>query len=873
MCRRSGSGTDGDWDYNGSDSGSDVGGNADNSLSHGVTNDDDEDYGPDTEHPNVEHPNVPKDGCVAGDESSLFFYLLSVQRTNIEEYRLILSNNRGSEVRLHNFHPSTAVAPSHLPPSSGKADSSSAAVSGASGSGGTISVNIDPEAHPCHSFEGPGVPYFKSSLVLEKIEKDKLSDPAFWLLVERLCVWPAADGQSHAVSMVYEKLLPSLTSTPLPHILATNMAPSFPTAWKPLPFSGDPTYIHCVMESVQSMLVYSGFTSLESEYVTGLLFKWQCVRRVQMDLSANKSIREADVQVLRRVCLDMAWQSSLLLTKPLSPLNPSVLAALQQLLSTVQRQAMQLPLYSPASPNLYLALIAKAGVKGVTGTEQLITAQTTVNPVLQLKKLPAEPALSSLKVMKGTHVSTPTHYPLFDRLRMLDNVENHAGPAKIPTLFRPVEFTQVPDCAHTFDDVMQALRFTDQICVRLQYQHGAVSNTYLLAMALLQHVFTIVIPLPLPPNHPRAAKQCLWQQPLKAEVQVEMLRHLRLISRHVAACSFSLRNSRSSDAARILTMACITCLADVLIRTAACDAPSQLCLHMSAMAPATPRFFLQPFGLNIASFQLQSGRFHFSTPELTTARTRVLDYFGEVGKQIKPDHTIFAFEKTMTVGSTPAMLEQLCWAVGFPPTNLALYISGEQTAVLDHYPELAYYRDIVFMFKYMMTPTAEALPASKAWKDTDAVLKWKYDKASEAFVVTGFDDKVLKCFEHDESDSVTGSWQTQDAGSFEMNKQYEKHGWFRGLFGSKTARAPPPAASASALCGQPIFDEEDVLHIKNLPNLGSSLCRLKQQDCELLISYLTVPYIRIPLVLNFFADPDRINTLGDEEIRAVLDGV
>ena len=43
-----------------------------------------------------------------------------------------------------------------------------------------------------------------------------------------------------------------------------------------------------------------------------------------------------------------------------------------------------------------------------------------------------------------------------------------------------------------------------------------------------------------------------------------------------------------------------------------------------------------------------------------------------------------------------------------------------------------------------------------------------------------------------------------------------------------------------------IANENDLLHIKNLPDLDGVL---NQRDSELFLSYLTVPYMRLPLVL------------------------
>ena len=49
--------------------------------------------------------------------------------------------------------------------------------------------------------------------------------------------------------------------------------------------------------------------------------------------------------------------------------------------------------------------------------------------------------------------------------------------------------------------------------------------------------------------------------------------------------------------------------------------------------------------------------------------------------------------------------------------------------------------------------------------------------------------------------------------------------------------------------------------------------KLGQRDSELLLSYLTVPYIRIPLVLTFFTTNDRIHKLALVKLRDMLDSV
>lgn len=52
--------------------------------------------------------------------------------------------------------------------------------------------------------------------------------------------------------------------------------------------------------------------------------------------------------------------------------------------------------------------------------------------------------------------------------------------------------------------------------------------------------------------------------------------------------------------------------------------------------------------------------------------------------------------------------------------------------------------------------------------------------------------------------------------------------------------------------------------LSSLPEFNGAL---SQRDSELLLSYLTVPYIRLPLVLNFFAQEDRVHALRSSDLR------
>ncbi|KAH8086766.1 hypothetical protein JL720_7211 [Aureococcus anophagefferens] len=79
-----------------------------------------------------------------------------------------------------------------------------------------------------------------------------------------------------------------------------------------------------------------------------------------------------------------------------------------------------------------------------------------------------------------------------------------------------------------------------------------------------------------------------------------------------------------------------------------------------------------------------------------------------------------------------------------------------------------------------------------------------------------------------------------------------------------------PSNGRGPYCAHAVATEDDVLHVKQLPSFGDAL---GQHDSELLLSYLTVPYIRLPLVLRFFSTEDRVHALRTAACQGILDAV
>ena len=81
-------------------------------------------------------------------------------------------------------------------------------------------------------------------------------------------------------------------------------------------------------------------------------------------------------------------------------------------------------------------------------------------------------------------------------------------------------------------------------------------------------------------------------------------------------------------------------------------------------------------------------------------------------------------------------------------------------------------------------------------------------------------------------------------------------------------RASPSQANPSILLGERVDTEDDILHMRNLPDFDGTL---GAKDAELLLQYLLTPYMRIPLLLNFFSQETRLKALRSKELQEVLD--
>lgn len=679
----------------------------------------------------------------------------------------------------------------------------------------------------------------KLVLELEDVPQEKLMDGGIWFMLFRLLTHPHA---THDASLLYERLLPNLNA-----VRPIGANPSKRSELRSASPKIDASHAACVMEAVShAAVLVDAPRAIADGFVTQI--RLQLLKMADADVTKSTSLSSRDAETLDVACRAFARDCSRIAQIRDTPVGAEML---EDALKTVE----------------------SVDSRRLTLTEEALGDLNHAGTIAK--------KLSSTK-----SVSAPggACFPLFGRFRRDASIDGLVGGAIVPPIELPVELSKVPDNIVDYNSATMALRTALHQCTLLANQAHLIRHTYLLRCALLQHVVTRVLPLPLPLDRPDGASTCFWRAfPMRYETQVDLLRLLQMITRHFACAALSLRLTRSFDAARILTMGCVAVIADAVLRRSACDSPSWLSRHYSGDADG-PTF---PFGFDMGLYDVESQYSAFTEPHLCAARTAVLDYFSAMARIVGAgdERTLFAFERAATIGSgEKSLLAQLCLQTGFPVLEQPeVYLTGEMPELLDCYPELAFFRDVVFTFKALQAPTSDALPSVRAWRPADAALHWAsksnppkprskrdadYRIPPRQLVIRGF-GKVL-AIQYDDDLGIKSEGGPK-IGLAEEKRVGSRSKWrhfldFVGL--GRLPRAPPSKGDPSVLVGQKVYTEEDVLFVRHLPDFDGML---NARDCELLVTYLTAPYLRIPLLLRFFADHARLRALTSQDLRDVFD--
>uniref|UniRef100_A0A7S1J653 ubiquitinyl hydrolase 1 n=1 Tax=Eutreptiella gymnastica TaxID=73025 RepID=A0A7S1J653_9EUGL len=618
---------------------------------------------------------------------------------------------------------------------------------------------------------------YSGTVVIDDVSSQRVNDDAWWSMLFLV-------GQLRfSEEKLYSYLLPALSGKPIAAAVAEH-----PGEPRTPPRSAALTTYQALLEAMKHLMAWRG---VAREKVKSFTFNMrrQLVRFVIQDLTCLDALRENDRHLIRIACKQLA--------------HAAVKRAQGFQLSPAQLQAVKTDI------DAIEYVLAK-----VTVVDDL-----AVNP----------PPLLTLDTTADRHTTWYKH-PLMDRLPRPDDVDGLAGPPKAANTFVPVNLLLVRPRATAFPEALDALRYADTLCTLMSEQTAIVKQDPFLKVALLQHLFTQVLPTPRGPCHPDYA-ECVWATPGPYAYQLDVLILLRRLMEHFASSCLATRLNRSLDTVRVVVGGAMFCIADATLRRLATDIPSVISQHLLGLWGED-----RPYGGGPGAFAAQTSAGWGANPELCVARTGVLDYFGCL--DVPEENLLFTWERGMWHHQAlddfvSGICNHLAWDQTATHTWDYVTAAGQGALLAKNYPEWACYRDVTFYFKVFMWNKVNTLQDGH-YHQLQAQLTWEYDVCSKMFIVQAFDGQDLR-------------------------------GTVKGAL-----RYPTLADPSNFTLPHKVSTEDDLLHIKTLPDFDGVL---SQRDSELLLSYLTVPYIRLPLVLAFFATADRIHTLRNPQLQDVLDAV
>lgn len=449
----------------------------------------------------------------------------------------------------------------------------------------------------------------------------------------------------------------------------------------------------------------------------------------------------------------------------------------------------------------------------------------------------------------------PEVFPHAECLRRLENTDEMVGEPFESSRKLPVNLLKIRPKCRSFADALVILDEAVMTCTQVSTMGSATGHYTILA--LLTQILTDVIP---PPRGPKTREKQpskngtarpddeqiedesvdIFDVEIKYGQQLHMLQRLWQCVEYFSWASFAIKDMsqpgmqgcpREHDAQRLIVMGMIATMADATIRLVAVDHPSVVSLHLAGKKSRNG------FGISCGKLATQTESSVIFNPSLAIARAAILDYHHEINEDVPAINVLWQWEEGLNFcKATTAFLRQICMAEGFRVDALMRFFemnsSGPHAVLGKVWTEFRFYRDIYVMYQWVMAPKNKLPTCANCLncKLSSPSFEAKFDQL--VYTVNAL-HRVIQ-----PKATVTRFASFANVSKF-------------------TAPLDPQ-------------NEDDILHIKSLPTFDDVI---GQRDSELLLSYLTAPYIRIPLVLNFFVTEDRIGCLSNAAITSMLEGV
>ncbi|TMW68228.1 hypothetical protein Poli38472_007900 [Pythium oligandrum] len=475
-----------------------------------------------------------------------------------------------------------------------------------------------------------------------------------------------------------------------------------------------------------------------------------------------------------------------------------------------------------------------------------------------------------------------------------DHYAGTAADVDIPVLG---SFLDVPERVSSIHLAVGAFVRCRNLCETLlrRAADGSSSSRVSLHHEVIQLITSLlveVLPVPKPSGE---RDSCIWRQEVTKEMQLKCLNHIYSALMMLGGVWQSMEQpSRQFDSERALAALCGLAIFDALLRTPASDEP----LEISKMMEQEGGYVLaHRFCKANFSLRKMTASMEFARPSFCITRGCVLAYFDYQDSISK--HQLFDYHmpedkiEVKKYSTTILFFRRLMETYNYqlidlndpnPPTEMEAlmeWFCGDESPMAKDHPEVSLARDLVMIVKFLATMETKEVELMRRRTGVNQWQMWQLsfdDSASthrrNFFGMRGL-DRIMNGVLKWEVVNFRGS--DQDIADVEVVGFMER----KVYFGEGPVVMSPTdlgavlgsdAKSADAARGLPsVVTEDDIMHLDYLPTFKGTL---SSEESEYLMSYLTVPYARIPLIASFFASRDRVtylfNPMLQNLFRAVL---
>ncbi|KAF1319029.1 hypothetical protein FI667_g13369, partial [Globisporangium splendens] len=460
-------------------------------------------------------------------------------------------------------------------------------------------------------------------------------------------------------------------------------------------------------------------------------------------------------------------------------------------------------------------------------------------------------------------------------------------------------FLDVPERVNSIPLAVAAFVRCRNLCESLltRAAEGSSSSRISLHHEVIQLVTSLlveVLPVPEPSPDAGAITSCMWRQPVTKEMQLRCLNHIHS-SLMILGCVWQSMEqpSRHFDSERSLASLCALSMFDALLRTPATDEPLEISLMMEQEGG-----YVLGHKFCKANFSLEkmASLMEFARPNFCVARGRVLAYFNKQDEISKyqlfqyhmPEDKIELKKYSTTLIFFRQLMEKYQYQLidpdnQTPPTEMEAlmeWFCSEDTPMAKDHPEVSLARDLVMVVKFLATMETKEIELMRRRVAHQHWQMWQlsFDDTSSSHRRNFFGmrsiNRILNASLQWEVTNFRGS--DQDIADVEVVGFMERKIYFGegpvisspAELGSLLLSATSGSSSAQSL-PTPIT-EDDIMHLTDLPTFNGTL---SPEESEYLMSYLTVPYSRIPLVAAFFSSRDRVTYLFNPTLQKLFRAV